>query len=181
MHVSRRRIFSATVLGLILYSAGPTAPDALAQYFGRNKVRYASFDFQILKTEHFDIYYNAGEAEAVEYAGRMMERWYSRLSRLLDHELRRRQPLILYSAHPQFEQTNAISGELSEATGGVTEIFKRRIVLPFAGPLAETDHVLGHELVHAFQFSITGQGRNDAALCNRNDRCQRTDRVGDIV
>jgi Tol biopolymer transport system component len=25
-----------------------------------------------------------------------------------------------------------------------------------AGPLAETDHVLGHELVHAFQFDITG-------------------------
>ena len=31
------------------------------------------------------------------------------------------------------------------------------MVLPFAGPLAETDHVLGHELVHAFQFDITGQ------------------------
>ncbi len=164
MQVSRRRMVSAAVLGLIIFSAGPTAPDAFGQYFGRNKVRYSSFDFEILRTEHFDIYFNADEAQAVEYAGRMMERWYSRLSRLLDHELTRRQPLILYSAHPQFEQTNAISGELSEATGGVTEIFKRRIVLPFAGPLAETDHVLGHELVHAFQFSITGQGRNDAAL-----------------
>jgi Tol biopolymer transport system component len=157
-------MIGAAILGLTVLSAGPAAPDALAQYFGRNKVRYASFDFEVLKTEHFDIYFNSDEAEAVEYAGRMMERWYSRLSRLLDHELRGRQPLILYSAHPQFEQTNAISGELSEATGGVTEIFKRRIVLPFAGPLGETDHVLGHELVHAFQFSITGQGRNDAAL-----------------
>ena len=27
------------------------------------------------------------------------------------------------------------------------------------GSLAETDHVLGHELVHAFQYSMTGQGR----------------------
>src|SRR5687767_12406642 len=33
-------------------------------------------------------------------------------------------------------------------------MFKRRIVLPFAGGLAETDHVLGHELVHAFQFDM---------------------------
>ena len=47
---------------------------------------------------------------------------------------------------------------IGEATGGVTEILKRRIVLPLAGPLAETDHVLGHELVHAFQFDITGEG-----------------------
>jgi hypothetical protein len=28
-----------------------------AQYFGRNKVQYESFDFKVLKTEHFDIYY----------------------------------------------------------------------------------------------------------------------------
>ena len=37
----------------------------------------------------------------------------------------------------------------------MTESFKRRVVLPFAGSLAETDHVLGHELVHAFQYAMT--------------------------
>src|SRR5262249_37397687 len=48
-----------------------------------------------------------------------------------------------------------IYGELGEGTGGVTEPLKRRIVLPMGGPLADTDHVIGHELVHAFQFDIT--------------------------
>jgi hypothetical protein len=28
-----------------------------AQYFGRNKVQYSSFDFKVLHTEHFDVYY----------------------------------------------------------------------------------------------------------------------------
>jgi hypothetical protein len=28
-------------------------------------------------------------------------------------------------------------------------------VLPLAGPLADTDHVIGHELVHAFQYDMT--------------------------
>jgi hypothetical protein len=54
-----------------------------------------------------------------------------------------------------FRETNAIEGELGEGTGGVTEAAKRRIVLPFAGPIESTDHVLGHELVHAFQYDIT--------------------------
>src|SRR4051812_48292528 len=54
-----------------------------------------------------------------------------------------------------FEQTSAIRGELGEGTGGVTEPVRRRIVLPLGGPLADTDHVIGHELVHAFQFDIT--------------------------
>jgi hypothetical protein len=47
---------------------------------------------------------------------------------------------------------------MDEGTQGVTELLKRRIVLPYLGPLKETDHVIGHELVHAFQFDITGEG-----------------------
>jgi Tol biopolymer transport system component len=128
---------------------------ASAQYFGQNKVQYRDFDFQVLKTEHFDIYFYPREKEGVALAARMAERWYSRLRDLLDHELRGRQPLILYASHVDFEQTNVISGVLGEGTGGVTESLQRRIVLPLAGPLAETDHVIGHELVHAFQFDMT--------------------------
>ncbi len=131
-----------------------TASAADAQYFGRNKVQYEQFDFKVKSTEHFDIYFYPEEAAAVELAARMAERWYARLSQLLRHELRGRQPLILYAAAPHFRQTNALAGEVGEGTGGVTEMFKRRIILPFAGGLAETDHVLGHELVHAFQFDM---------------------------
>ena len=128
---------------------------ASAQYFGNNKVQYRTFDFQILKTEHFDIYFYPSEKSGVDIAARLAERWHARLERLLQHELRGRQPLILYGSHVEFEQTNVIGGELGEGTGGVTEGLRRRIVLPLAGPLADTDHVIGHELVHAFQYDMT--------------------------
>ena len=128
---------------------------ASAQYFGNNKVQYRTFDFQILKTEHFDIYFYPSEKPGVEIAARFAERWHARLERLLQHELRGRQPLILYGSHVEFEQTNVIGGEIGEGTGGVTEGLRRRIVLPLAGPLADTDHVIGHELVHAFQYDMT--------------------------
>src|SRR5262245_31650444 len=131
------------------------ATPASAQYFGRNKVQYKKLDFQVLKTEHFDIYFYPEEREGIEIAARMSERWLNRLERLFAHELRGRQPLVLYASHPDFEQTNAIQGELGEGTGGVTEPLRRRMVLPLGGPLADTDHVIGHELVHAFQFDIT--------------------------
>ncbi|HEY0873698.1 MAG TPA: hypothetical protein VGD94_09510 [Vicinamibacterales bacterium] len=133
---------------------------ASAQYFGQNKVQYRTFDFKVLKTEHFDIYYYPEEEEATQMVARMAERWYGRLSRLLVHELRGRQALILYASGPHFRQTNTIQGAIGEGTGGVTEAFKRRIVLPLAGPLQLTDHVLGHELVHAFQYDITGTNVN---------------------
>lgn len=130
---------------------------ASAQYFGRNKVQYENFDFQVVRTEHFEIYHYPEEAEAVALASRMAERWYARLSELLDHELTGTgQALVLYASHPHFQQTNVIESFIGEGTGGVTESLKRRIVLPFAGGLGETDHVLGHELVHAFQYDILG-------------------------
>ena len=146
----------AVVVLVALISFGISTA-ASAQYFGRNKVQYERFDFQVMNTEHFDIYYYPEEEAAVKLAARMAERWYARLSKLLQHELRGRQPLILYAAHPHFQQTNVLSGEIGEGTGGVTESAKRRVILPFAGGLAETDHVLGHELVHAFQYDLAAQ------------------------
>ncbi len=138
-----------------------------AQYFGRNKVHYKDLKFQILKTEHFDIYYYPEEREGIDIAARMAERWHARLERVLDHQLRGRQPLVLYASPGDVEQTTVLQGELSEGTGGVTESLRRRIILPLGGPLADTDHVIGHELVHAFQFDITttpsmGQGETGA-------------------
>jgi hypothetical protein len=160
MHVERRHA-RAGLFALMLC----LPVSAQAQYFGRNNVRYESLDFQVLKTEHFDIYYYPQERVAVEQAARMAERWYTRLSRLLNHHIVQRQPLVLYATHAHFRQTNTLGGEVGEGTGGATEALKRRIVMPFAGPLAETDHVLGHELVHAFQYDITGsRGQIPTAL-----------------
>jgi hypothetical protein len=105
-----------------------------AQYFGQNQVEYESFAFRILRTQHFDVYYYPEEERASGYAALIAERAYARLSRLLDHELSGRQPVILYASGPQFRQTNVVQ-ESGEGTGGVTEILKRRIVMPFAGPL----------------------------------------------
>src|SRR5688572_10029874 len=143
---------------LALALAALTSP-LQAQYFGRNKVQYESFDFRVLKTEHFDIHFYPAEEEAAAHAGRMAERWYARLSSILDHELNGRQSLILYASAPEFQQTNAVGGRIGEGTGGVTEALRRRIVLPTGGTLGDLDHVIGHELVHAFQYDITGNGR----------------------
>jgi Tol biopolymer transport system component len=131
-----------------------TTSSATAQYFGQNKVRYEDFDFKVLKTESFDIYHYLEGEPAIAEAARLAERWNSRLSTLLQHRLSSRQPLILYANHPHFEQTNAIQGSIGESTGGVTEALRRRIVLPFSAGMADTSHVIGHELVHAYQFDL---------------------------
>ena len=152
----------ALVAVLAAVGAGLTFQPAFGQYFGRNKVQYEKFEYKVLKTEHFDIYFYPEEEVAVRVAAQMAERWYKRFSRLLNHDLRGRQALIMYASHPQFQQTTVLPDVLSEGTGGVTESSKRRIILPFGGTLADTDHVIGHELVHAFQYDMS------AVMTNRS-------------
>ena len=144
---------AATIAVLITLSP---AGSATAQQFGRNQVRHQSFQFKVLRTEHFAIYYDSDGTDAVRMAARMAERWHTRLTEVLAHDLQGEQPLILYASPGRFRQTNVIDSEISEGVGGFAEFLRRRIVMPFVGDLGETDHVLGHEIVHAFQFDMIG-------------------------
>src|SRR5215813_9878766 len=83
MFVFRMRSRSWTsVLAGALVALLAAAP-ARAQYFGQNKVRYENPRSQVLKTQHFDIYYSPDEAAIVGDAGRIAEDWYGRLSKTL--------------------------------------------------------------------------------------------------
>lgn len=123
------------------------------QYFGRNQVQYEDFDFQILHTDHFDIYHYPQEEKAVKDLGKLSERWYQRHSGMLNHTFKTKNPLIIYANHADFQQTDVIS-RIGIGTGGVTEGLRNRVVMPFAEANRSTNHVLGHELVHAFQYDI---------------------------
>jgi Tol biopolymer transport system component len=137
---------------------------AAAQYFGQNKVQYRAFPFKVIQTEHFEVYFYDEERPAALDAARMAERAYARLSRVLHHRFQARKPIILYASHTDFEQTNAIAGDLGEGTGGVTEFYKHRMVLPFTGSYADLEHVLQHEMVHQFQYDVFSSGRIGAGV-----------------
>src|SRR6188472_996573 len=99
------RRFPVACLLAFLVCVAAVVP-AEAQYFGRNKVQYKDFKFEVLKTEHFDVYFYPEERDSATRVGRMAERWYARLSHIFGHQMQSRQPLMLYASHPDFEQTN---------------------------------------------------------------------------
>jgi dipeptidyl aminopeptidase/acylaminoacyl peptidase len=144
-----RKALFATPLLVLAASVSAGAQE----YFGRNKVQYETFDWKILKSEHFDNFFYPAESSIVHDAGRMAERWYSRHTDTFRHAFDRKS-LVFYADHPDFEQTNVVGEALEEGTGGVTESNRTRVIMPFTGIYADNDHVLGHELVHVFQYNI---------------------------
>jgi Tol biopolymer transport system component len=145
---------------LLLAAAALLRPaPAAAQYFGRNKVQYEDFDFRVLQLPHWDLYFYPGEEASIADVSRMAERWYERYARTFQHEFEKSKPLIVYADQPDWQQTNTLEGFIEEGTGGVTESVKNRVIMPQTGSYHDTDHVLGHEMVHAFQYNIAQSRR----------------------
>ena len=128
--------------------------DTNAQYFGRNKPGYRKFRFDVIQTPNFEIYHYLKNDSLRSALSRWTENWYSIHQLVFKDTFKTKNPVIFYSNHPDFQQTNTISSIIGTGTGGVTESLKNRVIMPVATSLAQTDHTLGHELVHAFQYNM---------------------------
>ncbi|HOU03203.1 MAG TPA: hypothetical protein PK719_03665 [Bacteroidales bacterium] len=128
--------------------------NASAQYFGRNKPGYKTFKYDILQTPHFEIYHYLKNDSLLNTLSQWSEKWYLVHQKVFRDTFKVKNPLIFYNNHADFQQTNTISSMIGTGTGGVTESMKNRVILPVASSLAQTDHTLGHEMVHAFQYHM---------------------------
>ncbi len=148
------RIFYTYLLGAVIVAASLLLPQSgqAQYYFGKNKVQYTSFDWQVMTTEHFRIYFYRDEIEIAQIAAHTAEVAYRELAAKFNHEVRHTIPLIIYSSPSYFAQTNVTSGLVGESVGGFTEFLKGRVVVPFHGSYYDFEHVIRHEMVHVFQI-----------------------------
>ena len=118
--------------------------------FGQNIVQYDDFKWNFIQSKHFDVYYSQNGLSNAEFTAEEAEIAYLRISRLLDWRLQQRVSIIVYNSHNDFQQTNVVDSYMYEGIGGVTELYKNRVVIPFDASNKEFKHVIHHELVHAF-------------------------------
>lgn len=149
MHLHKLLLF--TVVSIFVAAVSPVS--AQYYYFGRNKVHYEDFDWRILQTEHFDIYFDSKMLPMAETGARIAEEAFSVLKEDLQHTITYRIPLIFYNTHIHFQQTNVTPGFIPEGVGGFFEFMKGRVVIPFLGSVGKFRHVIYHELTHVFMTS----------------------------
>ncbi|MCK4966313.1 PD40 domain-containing protein, partial [bacterium] len=125
-----------------------------AQSFGKNKVQYKNFEWYYLQSEHFDVHFYKGGEEIAEFVAETAETSLILIQNSWSYRLKKRVPIILYKSHNDFQQTNVIQEYLGEGIGGVTELFKNRITIPYEGSYSQFRHVIHHELVHAVMFDM---------------------------
>ncbi len=140
--------FTSLLILIVLFSTA----DVFCQffYFGRNKVQYREFNWKVLHTKHFDIYYYGDMIRMAEIGSYYAEEVYDELKAELNQVVTRRVPLIFYNTTIDFQQTNTTPGLIPDGVGGFFEFLKGRVVLPSTGSLHDFRHVIRHELTHVF-------------------------------
>jgi Tol biopolymer transport system component len=147
---------AALALAVLLPVAWLAAVPAEAQYhfyYGRNKIQYDDFDWHVLRTDHFDIYYYPEMQELAETGAHFAEEAYDELENRFDFSLGHRVPIVFYSSNLHFKQTNITPGFIPDGVGGFFEFLKGRVVIPANGNLHRFRRVIRHELVHVFTYS----------------------------
>jgi Tol biopolymer transport system component len=137
----RKLIFAILILA--------TAVPLSAQDFGKNKVHYVDFKWEYIKSPHFNVYFTGGGYELAQFVAVEAESSLTSISASFHYQINKRINIAVFNSHNDFQQNNIIPEYLEEGTGGVTELYKNRVVLPWEGSLSLMRHVVHHELVHA--------------------------------
>ena len=143
------------------------AEGLFAQSFGQNKVQYKEFDWSLISSPNFDVYYYGEDTQLAEFTAEVSEKAHEQISKHLRWTLKKRVSIIVYYSHNDFQQTNVIWQYMREGIGGVTELFKNRVVLPFEGDYEQFRHVIHHELVHAILNDMIYDGNIQSVITGR--------------
>ena len=135
-------------------------------YFGKNRIQYRDFDWQIYHSPHFDVYYYTAEEHQLQNAVSLAESAYDELSRRFDYQIQEPTPLIIYQTHSAFLQNNIIVYGVPEGAQAFASPVRFRMVLPLDVDDASLLKLIRHELTHIFQYHILFRGRQS----RRNQR-----------
>ncbi len=126
--------------------------------FGKNKVRYAKFDWRTYHAPHFDVWYYPEEEHLLEKVTSLAESAYDSLSQELDFQIQQPTPFIIYKTHTDFLQNNIIVNFIPEGVGAFATPNFFRMVMPIDLPDPELYALIRHELTHIFQYHILFSG-----------------------
>ncbi len=136
-------------------------------YYGKNKVRRSTFDWQYIETEHFNIYYYTEDTTFIKTIASAAEKYFARLSDFLNEKPEEKIPVIFYNNHIDFEQTNLYPGFLPPGVQAFAEPVAHRVVLHGDRSHEELLRTLHHELGHIFEYAVLYKGIKRSALALR--------------
>jgi len=140
-----------TLVALLAVSA-PAVPVQAQFPFGKNKIVFKKLEWKQIKTDRVTLYFYPEERVTAGWALSQADSICRSLAEKLNFEQLGPVDLILYNSPADFQQTNVVPYLISESVGGLTDLFKGRVLVPNTGSFHRLKRVLAHELVHALML-----------------------------
>lgn len=120
-------------------------------------IKTKSLDYRIFSTESFDVYYsNPKIAPIFPFLENILEETFAKETDFFNVKIDKKIPFFVYYGKQDFFQNTIV--DVTEGTGGVTEAYKNRFLVPFTGSKKIFQHVVNHEFVHEVEFNILYDG-----------------------
>lgn len=104
--------------------------------FGKNRVQHKNFDWKLVTTTNFEIYFYQGGNEIANFAARYAESDFDRIADILGYTPYSKTKIFIYNSIPDLQQSNVGLEDDSYVIGGQTNFIKSRVEIPYPGSLA---------------------------------------------
>jgi WD40-like Beta Propeller Repeat len=139
MHLSnlspclRRGMLSLPLLGL-LTATGVVQAQTAQESFGRTRIQYKNFDWQLLSTANFNVYYYGGGEAMARRAAEYSEQELQRITSLIGYYPYSKTTVMLYNSVGDLRQSNVGLNDDKYSMGGETSLSRAtKVQLAFQG------------------------------------------------
>lgn len=163
MKTSTRLLASALLLGF-------GTPVCAQQYmptleeFGKNRIQYRLFDWKVMTSTNFEVYFYGDAQTAATLAAQYAESEFDRVTDILGYTPYSRTKIFLYNSQSELNQSNIGITLGSERDAREESLSKSRIQVAFSGNQVEFRRQLVREIAGVFVYDMLYGGSLKDAL-----------------
>ncbi|QNH61785.1 PD40 domain-containing protein [Hymenobacter sediminicola] len=131
----------------VLLSGGAAQAQTSQESFGRVRIQYKKFDWQLLSTQNFNIYYYGGGDVAARRAAEYVEKELQRITALVGYYPYSKTTVMLYNSVGDLRQSNIGLDQDKYQTGGETDLLRMsKVQIAFQGEQTEFKRDLSYQV-----------------------------------
>ena len=134
--------------------------------FGKNRIQYRPFKWQVLTSQNFEVYFYDGGQQAATLATQLAESDFDRITEILGYSPFSRTKIFVYTSTQDLNQSNVGLSLASEREIKEENLAKSRIEIAYSGSSSSFRKDLVNEISHVFIHDMLYGGSIKESLQN---------------
>jgi len=147
MKAAYRLLFTASFI--LFFTVGVRSQTAL-DVFGKNRIQYKNFNWKVISTVNFEVYYYQEGNELAYFAARHLESDFDRIADLLGYTPYAKTKIFVYNSISDLQQSNVGLNNDALLLGGQTNFVKSRVEIPYTGSAVDFKRELSLGIAQMF-------------------------------